>query len=104
MSDKKYRLITRSDMDGLVCAVLLKDLDIVDDFKFVHPKRYAQMGKLELPPIDFYQTILTFIGWRAVHLGIWTTILRRNLFRNCTRRKENSFYSFPFLGFLSWQG
>lgn len=38
MSDKKYRLVTRSDFDGLVCAVLLKDLDIIDDIKFVHPK------------------------------------------------------------------
>ena len=38
MSDTKYRLVTRSDFDGLVCAVLLKELDIIDDIKFVHPK------------------------------------------------------------------
>lgn len=36
--DKKYRLITRSDMDGLVCAVLLKELGIIDDISFAHPK------------------------------------------------------------------
>ena len=36
--DRKYRLITRSDMDGLVCAVLLKKLDIIDDINFAHPK------------------------------------------------------------------
>lgn len=36
--DKKYRLITRSDMDGLVCAVLLKELNIIDDVTFAHPK------------------------------------------------------------------
>ena len=35
---KKYRLITRSDMDGLVCAVLLKELGIIDDIMFAHPK------------------------------------------------------------------
>lgn len=35
---KKYRLITRSDMDGLVCAVLLRELGIVDDISFAHPK------------------------------------------------------------------
>ena len=35
---KKFRLITRSDMDGLVCAVILKQLDMIDDIKFVHPK------------------------------------------------------------------
>lgn len=33
-----YRLITRSDMDGLVCAVLLKELGLVGDIEFVHPK------------------------------------------------------------------
>ncbi len=35
---RKYRLITRSDMDGLVCAVLLKELNIIDDISFAHPK------------------------------------------------------------------
>lgn len=35
---KKYRLITRSDMDGLVCAVLLRELGIIDDISFAHPK------------------------------------------------------------------
>ncbi len=40
MSDdnKKFRLVTRSDFDGLVCAVVLKELDMIDDIKFVHPK------------------------------------------------------------------
>jgi len=38
MSDTKFRLVTRSDFDGLVCAVLLKELDMIDDIKFVHPK------------------------------------------------------------------
>lgn len=36
--NKKYRLITRSDMDGLVCAILLKNLGMIDEIKFVHPK------------------------------------------------------------------
>ena len=26
---QKYRLVTRSDFDGLVCAVLLKELDMI---------------------------------------------------------------------------
>ncbi|MGR6838361.1 exopolyphosphatase [Aliivibrio wodanis] len=38
MSETKFRLITRSDFDGLVCAVLLKELNLIDDIKFVHPK------------------------------------------------------------------
>jgi nanoRNase/pAp phosphatase (c-di-AMP/oligoRNAs hydrolase) len=38
MAGGKFRLVTRSDFDGLVCAVLLKHLDLIDDIKFVHPK------------------------------------------------------------------
>lgn len=49
--DKKYRLITRSDMDGLVCAVLLKELDLIDDILFVHPKD-MQDGAIEVGPND----------------------------------------------------
>jgi nanoRNase/pAp phosphatase (c-di-AMP/oligoRNAs hydrolase) len=35
---EKCRLVTRSDFDGLVCAALLKELGILDEIKFVHPK------------------------------------------------------------------
>ena len=38
MSNKKFRLVTRSDFDGLGCAVLLKQLDLIEEIKFVHPK------------------------------------------------------------------
>ncbi|HPD82858.1 MAG: exopolyphosphatase [Alphaproteobacteria bacterium] len=50
-TNKKYRLITRSDMDGLVCAVLLKDLDIIDEVTFAHPKD-MQDGKIEVSKKD----------------------------------------------------
>lgn len=50
MSEKK-RLVTRSDFDGLVCAMLLRELDIIDDIKFVHPKD-VQDGKVELSSND----------------------------------------------------
>jgi len=39
------RLITRSDFDGLVCAVLLRDVEQVDTVEFVHPKD-VQDGKV----------------------------------------------------------
>jgi nanoRNase/pAp phosphatase (c-di-AMP/oligoRNAs hydrolase) len=35
---ERFRLVTRSDFDGLVCAVLLKELDLLNEIKFVHPK------------------------------------------------------------------
>lgn len=47
----KKRLVTRSDFDGLVCAMLLKELDIIEDIKFVHPKD-VQDGKIDITEND----------------------------------------------------
>jgi nanoRNase/pAp phosphatase (c-di-AMP/oligoRNAs hydrolase) len=47
----KYRLLTRSDMDGLVCAVLLKELGMLGEIVFHHPKD-VQDGKVEVGPND----------------------------------------------------
>lgn len=47
----KKRLVTRSDFDGLVCAMLLKELDLIGEIKFVHPKD-VQDGKIELSEND----------------------------------------------------
>lgn len=38
MPEQTYRLVTRSDFDGLVCAVLLRSLGLIDEIAFVHPK------------------------------------------------------------------
>lgn len=51
MSQEKFRLVTRSDFDGLVCAVLLNELNLIDDIKFVHPKD-MQDGKVDITPRD----------------------------------------------------
>ncbi|WP_027469361.1 exopolyphosphatase [Deefgea rivuli] len=51
MADQKYRLVTRSDFDGLVCAVLLNELDLIDDILFVHPKD-MQDGKVPITDRD----------------------------------------------------
>ena len=48
---ERYRLVTRSDFDGLVCAALLKHLGILDDILFVHPKD-VQDGKVDIGPND----------------------------------------------------
>lgn len=32
------RLVTRSDFDGLICGMLLKEANVIDDWIFVHPK------------------------------------------------------------------
>jgi nanoRNase/pAp phosphatase (c-di-AMP/oligoRNAs hydrolase) len=45
------RLLTRSDFDGLACGALLKDLGIIDHWKFVHPKD-LQDGLIEVTDND----------------------------------------------------
>jgi nanoRNase/pAp phosphatase (c-di-AMP/oligoRNAs hydrolase) len=47
----KYRLVTRSDFDGLVCAVLLKHLELIGEITFVHPKD-VQDGVVEVTDRD----------------------------------------------------
>ena len=47
----RYRLITRSDFDGLVCAALLRELQMLDDIMFVHPKD-MQDGLIEVTGRD----------------------------------------------------
>ena len=51
MDQQKKRLVTRSDFDGLACAMMLKELDIIEEIKFVHPKD-VQDGKIELSKND----------------------------------------------------
>ena len=51
MQAQRFRLITRSDFDGLVCAVLLNEIDLIDEIKFVHPKD-MQDGKIDVGQRD----------------------------------------------------
>ena len=62
---QKYRLVTRSDFDGLVCAMLLKELGMLDDIKFVHPKD-MQDGKIEITGNDI-TTNVPYV--KGVHLA-----------------------------------
>jgi nanoRNase/pAp phosphatase (c-di-AMP/oligoRNAs hydrolase) len=61
----KYRLVTRSDFDGLVCAVILRELGMLDDIKFVHPKD-MQDGKVEVTSRDITTNVPYVPG---VHLA-----------------------------------
>ena len=60
-----FRLVTRSDFDGLVCAVLLKHLGLIDEILFVHPKD-MQDGKITVSNRDI-TTNLPFVA--GVHLA-----------------------------------
>ncbi len=65
MIASKFRLVTRSDFDGLVCAVLLNELDLIDDIKFVHPKD-MQDGMIDITSRDI-TTNLPYVA--AAHLA-----------------------------------
>jgi nanoRNase/pAp phosphatase (c-di-AMP/oligoRNAs hydrolase) len=59
------RLLTRSDFDGLICAVLLKEAGVMDEWVFVHPKD-VQDGKVDCGPND----ILANVPY-APGCGLW---------------------------------
>ena len=48
---KKYRLLTRADLDGIMSATLLKKFGMIDEIKFCHPKD-MQDGKIEVTDND----------------------------------------------------
>jgi nanoRNase/pAp phosphatase (c-di-AMP/oligoRNAs hydrolase) len=85
---RKYRLVTRSDFDGLACAVLLKELDLIDDITFVHPKD-MQDGKVEITGRDI-TTNLPYVP--GVHLAF--DHHSSETIRNPGERPEHIIYPF----------
>ena len=59
------RLLTRSDMDGLICAVLLKQVERIDEIEFVHPKD-LQDGKVAVTADDVLANVPFVPG-----CGLW---------------------------------
>ncbi|MBP2633721.1 MAG: phosphoesterase [Firmicutes bacterium] len=72
---KKYRLVTRSDFDGLVCAIILKELNLIDEIKFVHPKD-MQDGKIEISARDITTNLPYVEGVGMAFDHHWSELLR----------------------------
>ncbi len=64
MAERKFRLVTRSDFDGLVCGAIFKELGLIDEVKFVHPKD-MQDGLIQITDRDI-TTNLPYV--EGVHL------------------------------------
>lgn len=64
MSERKYRLITRADFDGVVCGGLLIELGLIDDIAFAEP-RDVQHGRVDISSNDI-TTNLPYV--EAAHL------------------------------------
>lgn len=78
------RLVTRSDFDGLCCAVLLKEVGLIDEYLFVHPKD-VQDGLVNVDQND----VLTNIPY-VPGCGMW--------FDHHTSEKERVGWDFDFKG------
>ncbi|MFO7838862.1 MAG: exopolyphosphatase [Desulfosalsimonadaceae bacterium] len=48
----KYRLLTRGDLDGLICAVLLKYLDLIDEIQLIDHPSQMQAGEIAVTEND----------------------------------------------------
>lgn len=59
------RLLTRSDFDGICCAVLLKELGLMDEMVYAHPKD-LQDGKIEVNGNDILANVPYVPG-----CGLW---------------------------------
>ena len=78
------RLLTRSDFDGLICAVLLKEAGVMDSWTFVHPKD-VQDGAVKVTEND----ILANVPY-AAGCGLW--------FDHHSSEQERLSRSFQFKG------
>jgi nanoRNase/pAp phosphatase (c-di-AMP/oligoRNAs hydrolase) len=70
------RLITRSDFDGLVCAMLFKKMNMINEIKFVHPKD-MQDGAIEVTDNDIIANLPFVAG-----CGLWFDHHSSELTRN----------------------
>lgn len=59
------RLLTRSDFDGIACAALLKELDVIDSMEYAHPKD-LQDGKVDVTKDDVLANVPYVAG-----CGLW---------------------------------
>lgn len=81
------RLVTRSDFDGLVCAVLLKKVEQIDEIKFVHPKD-LQDGAFEVTENDILTNVPFVPGcglWFDHHLTEVERVVGKDSFRGDCR-------------------
>ena len=51
MTPSKHRFVTRADLDGLACAVMLEELELIDEMRFVHAQDVLD-GSVEITERD----------------------------------------------------
>jgi nanoRNase/pAp phosphatase (c-di-AMP/oligoRNAs hydrolase) len=75
------RLVTRSDFDGLACSVLLKELGLINDYLFAHPKD-LQDGLITVTENDILANVPYVPGcgmWFDHHTSEMTRLLDKGV-------------------------
>jgi len=81
------RLVTRSDFDGLACSVLLKELGLIDDYLFAHPKD-LQDGLISVTENDVLANVPYVPGcgmWFDHHTSEMTRIGKDVVFKGASK-------------------
>jgi len=85
-------LLTRSDFDGLACAVLLRDIGLIGRWKFVHPKD-LQDGNVRVTAFDILANVPYVAGcgmWFDHHTSEWERIGKPEGFVGSLRKLDSA--------------
>ena len=85
-------LLTRSDFDGLACAVLLKEVGMIGKWRFVHPKD-IQDGNVRVTANDILANVPYVPGcgmWFDHHTSEWERIGRPEGFVGSLRKLDSA--------------
>ncbi|MCL2604977.1 MAG: exopolyphosphatase [Defluviitaleaceae bacterium] len=85
-------LLTRSDFDGLACAVLLREIGLIGTWTFVHPKD-LQDGLVKVTPNDILANVPYVKGcgmWFDHHTSEWTRTGRPEGFVGSLREVDSA--------------
>ncbi|MCL2499495.1 MAG: exopolyphosphatase [Defluviitaleaceae bacterium] len=85
-------LLTRSDFDGLACAVLFREIGLIGTWTFVHPKD-LQDGLVKVTPNDILANVPYVKGcgmWFDHHTSEWTRMGRPESFVGSLREVDSA--------------
>jgi nanoRNase/pAp phosphatase (c-di-AMP/oligoRNAs hydrolase) len=85
-------LLTRSDFDGLACAVLLREVNVIGGWKFVHPKD-LQDGTIKVTANDILANVPYVEGcgmWFDHHTSEWERLGKPEGFVGSLRKLDSA--------------
>lgn len=85
-------LLTRSDFDGLTCAVLLREIGLIGKWRFVHPKD-LQDGHVRVTANDILANVPYVAGcgmWFDHHTSEWERIGKPEGFVGSLRKMDSA--------------